>query len=245
MLFIVACLCKCCEKKASKTIYLLTYTSVMLSYMEICCIVIILVFSMSENRVMGFVGAGLWILANLLFGIYYCARVAVRAHRVLDKMTDKGKCIYYAIIVLCMGVSLRTYRVLYSGLFRGVAVYLVHPQVKDTASEGQNRSPKAEESNKEVSEGESEVSSSDPETVLLLNQPFINFVTIISLVASVLFLITGIRELMDQLYVNMFFWGLDMTIVGSCSIISMVSEMWVGVKKKQLEKKEGSAQENN
>lgn len=38
-------------------------------------------------------------------------------------MSNKSKCIYYAVIVCSVAFTLRTYRVLYCGLFRGVSPY--------------------------------------------------------------------------------------------------------------------------
>jgi hypothetical protein len=40
-------------------------------------------------------------------------------------MSSKSRCIYYFVVVLSILVTLRTYRVLYCGLFRGVAPYPV------------------------------------------------------------------------------------------------------------------------
>lgn len=40
-------------------------------------------------------------------------------------MTSQSKCIYYTIVGFSIGVALRIYRILYCGLFRGVAPYPV------------------------------------------------------------------------------------------------------------------------
>ena len=40
-------------------------------------------------------------------------------------MKNKSKCIYYATIGLSFLFTVRTYRVLYSGLFRSVTIHLI------------------------------------------------------------------------------------------------------------------------
>lgn len=44
---------------------------------------------------------------------------------IVDKMSSQSKCIYYAIVGGSIVVALRLYRILYCGLFRGVAPYPV------------------------------------------------------------------------------------------------------------------------
>lgn len=55
--------------------------------------------------------------------------------------------------------------------------------------------------------------------------------TILSLIASFLFLITGILEIMTYDYLNMLFWGIDEVVVVVPSIIMTVSDMWIGKRK--------------
>lgn len=38
-------------------------------------------------------------------------------------MSSRSKCIYYTVVALSSVISLRTYRVLYCGIFKGVAPY--------------------------------------------------------------------------------------------------------------------------
>ena len=84
------------------------------------------------SRGLGIAGLLLWILCNVLFGIYYCKVIrkdeAVIA--IVDKMTSQTKCIYYATIGFSIIVALRVYRVLYCGLFRGVAPYPVKKKLE-------------------------------------------------------------------------------------------------------------------
>lgn len=76
---------------------------------------------------MGLAVAGLavWVLCNVLFGVYYYRdmRKDGEVKSIVDKMSNKSKCIYYGVIVCSVAFSLRTYRVLYCGLFRGVSPY--------------------------------------------------------------------------------------------------------------------------
>lgn len=44
---------------------------------------------------------------------------------ILNGMSQRSRCVYYTTLVFAVVVSLRTYRVLYCGLFRGVAPYAV------------------------------------------------------------------------------------------------------------------------
>lgn len=81
----------------------------------------------ATSRGLGLAGLGLWVLCNVLFGVYYCRVIkndeAVIA--IVTKMTSQSKCIYYGIVGFSIGIALRAYRILYCGLFRGVAPYPV------------------------------------------------------------------------------------------------------------------------
>ena len=48
-------------------------------------------------------------------------------------MSSKSKCVYYVVLAFSIGVTLRTYRILYCGLFRGVAPYQIS-KIKDSSS---------------------------------------------------------------------------------------------------------------
>ena len=90
-------------------------------------ILIIVLMTTTENYIIGYVGLGLWFIANVIFAIYYCRSVEEDATKIISKMSNKSKCIYYTALVLSFIFTLRTYRALYSGLFRGVATYLIEP----------------------------------------------------------------------------------------------------------------------
>lgn len=81
----------------------------------------------ASSRGLGIAGLLLWVICNVLFGVYYFKVIrndeAVIA--IVDKMTSQTKCIYYATVGFSVFVALRMYRVLYCGLFRGVAPYPV------------------------------------------------------------------------------------------------------------------------
>ena len=81
------------------------------------------------------VGLGVWVLANLGFGVYYAVKMSqdVGIRLQLEKMSGRSRCVYYAVVALSVALTLRTYRVLYCGLFRGVAPYQVR-RVYDTTN---------------------------------------------------------------------------------------------------------------
>ena len=110
-----------------KNIHLLTYSSSILAFMEIIAVIIVIALSTSDTRYVGFGGIGLWVLANVLFGVYYCKYLKNDEHieEIVNKMSERSKCIYYTIIIFSIVVSLRTYRLLFCGLFKGVAPYLI------------------------------------------------------------------------------------------------------------------------
>lgn len=116
-----------------RNINTLTYSSAILVYMEIFALSIVLAFS-AVSASIGLIVAGLliWLVANILFGVYYMLvmRHDVNVVMVVDKMSSQSKCVYYTILGLSIAVSLRTYRLLYCGLFRGVAPYLIKEKKK-------------------------------------------------------------------------------------------------------------------
>ena len=95
--------------------------------MEVAGIFIIILLTNTENIQLAYIGLGFWALSNILFAIYYCACVSTNANQVLGKMNSKSKCIYYSTLILSFLFTLRTYRALYSGLFKSVASYLIQP----------------------------------------------------------------------------------------------------------------------
>lgn len=101
--------------------------------MELFALFILLAFTQTKFAVgVGVAGLALWILCNVLFAVYYCKALRNDAAimSVVAKMSSKSRCIYYTVLGLSMGVTLRTYRVLYCGLFRGVAPYSVKKKDK-------------------------------------------------------------------------------------------------------------------
>lgn len=70
-------------------------------------------------------GLVIWVLCNALFGVYYyrVMRKDEEVKSIVDKMSNKSKCIYYGVVVCSVAFTLRTYRMLYCGLFRGVSPY--------------------------------------------------------------------------------------------------------------------------
>ena len=93
-------------------------------------------------------------------------------------MSSKAKCIYYLTLVLSFVVSLRTFRILYCGLFKGIAPYLMNK-------------PDNAENEEEQSHSEDETTVSK----LSLKQPCIIYITFLSLIGSILFLVTAILEI--------------------------------------------------
>ena len=68
----------------------------------------------------------------------------------------------------------------------------------------------------------------------MLNDPVVLFATVLSLLGSLLFLVTAVLEVLDNFYINMLFWGIDLLIVGAPSTIATVSDMWISKKKGQF-----------
>ena len=133
-------------------------------------------------------------------------------------MSGKSKCIYYTALILSFVFTLRTYRALYSGLFKGVATYLIEPANAD-----------------DKPEIKSESSITDcPSSIFLLNDPVVIFATVLSLIGSILFLVTAVLEILDNFYINMLFWGIDLLVVGVPSVIATISDMWIGKKRGQF-----------
>ena len=94
--------------------------------MELGGILIIVFLTTTNNKIIGFVGIGLWVLANAIFTFFYCCNVHSEAQIVVDKMSRKARFIYYFTLFLCFLFTLRTYRSLYSGLFSGMVDYMVY-----------------------------------------------------------------------------------------------------------------------
>lgn len=139
VLIALVCVCNTCIDRGltadsnRKSINMLTYASSILAYMELFALFILLAFTKTRSAVgLGVSGLLIWIICNVLFAVYYCKVLrddnAIMA--VVAKMSSKSKCIYYTVLGLSMGVTLRTYRVLYCGLFRGVAPYAVKKKEK-------------------------------------------------------------------------------------------------------------------
>lgn len=107
-------------------INILTYSAVILAFMELFAVFIAIAFTTTQST-KGLIITGLviWIICNILFGVYYCKVVKndENVGAVVRKMSQKSKCIYYGTIGLSIGVTLRAYRVLYCGLFKGVAPF--------------------------------------------------------------------------------------------------------------------------
>ena len=101
--------------------------------MEIIATIIVIALSTSDTRFIGFGGIGIWVLANVLFGVYYCKYLKNDEiiEEIVSKMSERSKCIYYTTIVFSIVISLRTYRLLFCGLFKGVAPYLIKPKNKN------------------------------------------------------------------------------------------------------------------
>ena len=117
-----------------KHINTLTYSSSILAYMEIFAVALILAFT-PEAIPKGLCIAGLiiWLITNIIFALYYfiVMRNDISVMKVVNQMSSKSKCIYYTTLILSACVTLRTYRVLYCGLFRGVAPYSVKPTLNN------------------------------------------------------------------------------------------------------------------
>ena len=114
-----------------RNINALTYSSSILAYMEIFAICILLALSQTQtSRGLAVGGLILWLITNIIFGLYYLLVIRHDASvvQVVEQMSSKSKCIYYTTLCLSITFTLRTYRVLYCGLFRGVAPYLMKPQ---------------------------------------------------------------------------------------------------------------------
>lgn len=132
VLIILACVCngfvtRNMTDHSRRHIQMLTYSSAILAYMELFAVLLVVVLTTSGN-VVGYVGLGFSILANCLFAGYYCVVIRNDGNvvQVMEKMSSKAKCIYYLTLVLSFVVSLRTFRILYCGLFKGIAPYLMN-----------------------------------------------------------------------------------------------------------------------
>jgi hypothetical protein len=107
-------------------IHLLTYSSAVGPYVELFAILIVLIFTMTaSSKALIIAGLVLWVVCNLIFAGYYFT--VIRGDEVadgtLDNMSQQSKCIYWSTLVCSVVVSLRTYRILYCGLFMGVAPF--------------------------------------------------------------------------------------------------------------------------
>ena len=49
-------------------------------------------------------------------------------------------------------------------------------------------------------------------------------------------------EVLDNFYINMLFWGIDLLVVGVLSAMATVSDMWIGKKRGQYK---AELKENN
>lgn len=103
--------------------------------MELFALFIMIASTYSSNsRGLGIAGLLVWIICNALFGVYYfkVIRNDEAVITIVDKMSSQTKCIYYATVGFSVIVALRVYRVLYCGLFRGVAPYPVKKKMDST-----------------------------------------------------------------------------------------------------------------
>jgi hypothetical protein len=94
--------------------------------MELFALFIVLAFTVTKSS-KGLCIAGLliWMICNILFGAYYFTvmKIDEAVQSTVNKMSSASKCIYYGTLAFSIVVTLRTYRVLYCGLFRGVAPF--------------------------------------------------------------------------------------------------------------------------
>ena len=199
VLIILAFVCNGCINRnltdtSRKHIHLLTYSSSILSYMQIIATIIVIALSTSDTLFVGYAGLGIWVLANILFAVYYFKYLRNDAviEEVVTKMSQRSKCIYYSTIVFSIVISLRTYRLLFCGLFKGVAPYLIKPKNKD------ENTKKAKVMNENIenpplqNETESQQSNEAKISNFELKRPFIIYITMLSILGSIFFLVTGI-----------------------------------------------------
>lgn len=83
----------------------------------------------STSKALGVVGIVIWIGSNIGFCVYYNLKIKddEAVSIILNKMGSRSKCIYYAVLGLSVVFNLRTYRILYCGIFKGVTPYLYVP----------------------------------------------------------------------------------------------------------------------
>jgi amino acid permease len=87
----------------------------------------------TDSIIVGVAGIVIWVICNILFSIYY-AKVMRKDEAIMEvynKMSEGSKCIYLGAVVCSIIITLRTYRVLYCGLFRGVAPYPVKKKIRN------------------------------------------------------------------------------------------------------------------
>ena len=82
-----ACINRNMTDSQRKHINVLTYSSSILAYMEIIAIIIVLALTTSDIIALGIVGMVIWIIANILFGIYYFK--VVRNDDTISKSVEK------------------------------------------------------------------------------------------------------------------------------------------------------------
>ena len=107
--------------------------------MELFAVIILLALTTASRQIgVAVTGLVIWLITNILFGIYYflVMRKDVGISMLVDKMSSKSKCVYYATLGFSIGITLRTYRILYCGIFRGVAPYQVSKIKSSTKPKG-------------------------------------------------------------------------------------------------------------
>lgn len=149
-------------------------------------------------------------------------------------MGSRSKCIYYAVLGLSIVFNLRTYRILYCGIFKGVTPYLYVPvKNKEDREKKYTTNEIANEGDQNNKNG-SEVQSEDQSTKFELKKPITLYLTIVSLLGSFLFLIAAAVEITENYFINMLIWGLDLLLVVLASIIITLIDIWAGLKKSYL-----------
>lgn len=109
----------------------------MLVYMELFGVIIMLVLTPHEpSKIVVIIGLGMWGIANIGFLIYYNLRIKndEQVLGIVSKMGARSKCIYYTVLIFSIGLNLRTYRILYCGIFRGVSPYHYAPAQKNASN---------------------------------------------------------------------------------------------------------------
>ena len=71
------------------------------------------------------------------------------------------------------------------------------------------------------------------------------YLTVFSFTGSILFLITGILEVIFQEYTQMILWGVDLIVVVIVSVIMTIFDMWVGIKRSYFLELEQPAEAND